>query len=64
MRDTAVVGVIYSLLLWVVAGGVVMGIWLNLLGIPSPIPDLGLPGLVGHLVWGFVLVGSFHLLSR
>lgn len=64
IRVTAVVGVIYSLLLWVVAGGVVMGIWLNLLGIPSPIPDLGLSGLVGHLVWGFVLVGSFQLLSR
>lgn len=64
LRDIAVVGVAYSLLLWVVAGGVVMGIWLNLLGIPSPIPDLGLPGLVGHLVWGIVLVGSFHQLTR
>lgn len=64
LKDLLVVGIVYSIVLWVVAGGVVMGVWLNAVGIPSPIPNLGLPGLVGHLVWGLGLAVSFHVLSN
>lgn len=62
IRDIFLLSIGYSFLLWVVAGGVVMGVWLNALGIASPIPNLGLAGLIGHLVWGFSLGGSFVLL--
>lgn len=63
MRRVAAVGLAYSLLLWVVAGGIVMSVWLTLMGIPSPIPNLGVMGLLGHLVWGVILVGSYAVLS-
>lgn len=63
-RDIALLAMTYSVLLWVVAGGVVMGVWLNAVGIPSPVPNLGLPGLVGHLVWGLTLGASSVLLRK
>jgi len=48
----AALGVIYGLLLWLVAGGVVMSLWLTLIGIPTPLPNLGVVSLGAHLVWG------------
>jgi signal transduction histidine kinase len=49
-------GVVYGSFLWLVAAGVVMGLWLNLVGIPAAIPNLGIVSLIGHTVWG-ALVG-------
>lgn len=57
-------GIAYSLLLWLVAGGVVMGVWLNAVGIPSPVPDLGIPGLVGHLSWGISLAAAYQFVRH
>lgn len=48
-------GLAYSLILWLVAAGVVMGVWLNVVGIPSDVPNLGAVSLVGHVAWGVIL---------
>jgi len=42
--------VLYGSFLWLVAAGVVMGVWLNLVGIPAAIPNLGIVSLIGHTV--------------
>ena len=55
------VGVGWSLFLWLVAAGVVMQVWLNLVGVPRPVPALSPVSLGGHLVWGVVLGLSYHL---
>ncbi len=57
-------GLAYGVLLWVVAAGVVMPLWLSAVGFPSPppLPNLGLMGLFAHLVFGVVLGVSFHYL--
>jgi len=48
-------GVLYSSLLWLIAAGVIMGVWLNLVGIPTSIPNLGVVSFVGHTVWGALI---------
>lgn len=50
-------GLGYGVLLWVVAAGAVMRLWLASLGVTPPVPPLSLPGLLAHLVWG-ALVGA------
>lgn len=60
----ALVGVGYGIVLWLVAAGLLMSAWLNLVGIPTPVPSLGQVGLVGHVIWGGVLGGVFALLHE
>jgi signal transduction histidine kinase len=50
-----VAGVSYGLALTLLAAGVVMPLWLQVVGIRAPLPNLSPVGLVGHLVWGAVL---------
>ncbi|WP_167879995.1 ATP-binding protein [Halorhabdus rudnickae] len=45
----------WAVVLWALAAGVIMPLWLGLVGVPSPIPMLDLAGLLGHLVWGLTL---------
>jgi hypothetical protein len=45
------VAVAWGLVLWAVAAGVVMPVWLRFVGIAAPIPNLGVTALAGHLVW-------------
>lgn len=56
-------GVGYGLLLWVVAAGVVMPLWLNAVGIESAIPRLTAPSLLGHVTWGALLGGLYSVLA-
>ncbi|GAB7093982.1 ATP-binding protein [Halolamina litorea] len=51
----AVVGVVWGLLVWAVAASVVAPVWLQLLGIPTSVPNFSLPLLASHLVWGVTL---------
>ncbi|MBX0325997.1 histidine kinase [Halomicroarcula sp. F13] len=57
-------GLAYGVILWVVAAGVVMPLWLSAVGFPSPppLPNLALMGLLTHLVFGLVLGASYHYL--
>ncbi|MDZ7701521.1 MAG: hypothetical protein U5J98_05335 [Halobacteriales archaeon] len=50
-----VVGLVWSLALWVLAAGVVAPIWLRLLGIPASIPNLTASLFVAHVSWGISL---------
>jgi len=57
LAGTVALGIGYGVSLWLLAAGVVMGVWLNLVGIPTMIPNLGTASLLGHVVWG-ALVGA------
>ena len=46
------VGMAWALALWFVAAGIIMPLWLRLVGQPAVIPSLSLPSLLSHLVWG------------
>ncbi|WP_338730037.1 ATP-binding protein [Haladaptatus sp. DJG-WS-42] len=49
------IGAVWGLVLWVGASGIIAPIWLQLLGIPAPIPNLTFWSFVTHLVWGISL---------
>ncbi|MFC6974708.1 histidine kinase [Halomicroarcula sp. GCM10025709] len=53
------VAVVWSVLLWLVAAGLVMPLWLSALGIETQFPNLTLASLVGHLLWGLSLSGFY-----
>jgi two-component system OmpR family sensor kinase len=57
-------GLGYGVVLWLVAGGVVMGVWLTLIGIPTSVPNLDVVSLVAHLVWGALLGALLAVLSQ
>jgi hypothetical protein len=63
---TAVVGVIYGLVLGVVGAGIVMPAWLTMIGIqqqtPTP-PNLSTNSLVWHTIYGLVLGAVFPLVE-
>ncbi|WP_396610994.1 ATP-binding protein [Haloferax sp. S1W] len=58
MRST-VLGVLYGVLLWLFAAGVVMPLWLRSVGISASVPTLTVPGLVAHVVWGAIFGSTF-----
>jgi hypothetical protein len=46
----------YGVVLWVVAAGLVMPLWMGAVGLQAPpVPNLAPPSLVAHLVYGVVL---------
>jgi len=57
-------GAAYGVALWIVAAGVVMPLWLSAVGFPAPppLPNLGLTGLLTHLVFGLVLGATYRVL--
>ncbi|SER43807.1 histidine kinase [Natrinema salaciae] len=56
----------YGAVLWIVAAGVVMPVWLNVIGFAGapPLPNLALPSLIAHLAYGLVLGGTYLVLRR
>ena len=64
-----VVGLAWGVFIWVVAAGIIAPVWLRLLGIPAGVPNLSVPLLVSHLVWGgslgvFTAWGYSHAAPR
>lgn len=52
----AVAGAVYGAIIWFVAAGFVMPIWMSVLGVAAPpVPNLDPMSLVGHLVYGVIL---------
>lgn len=49
------VGLAWGAVLWLVAAGVVMPVWLRLVGVPAALPTLRPVLLVSHLLWGGLL---------
>ena len=52
-------GLAYGVLLWFLMAGIVMSLWLNAVGVATPLPNLDPASFVGHLLWG----GLFGALS-
>lgn len=63
-RTLGALGAGYGAVLWLVAAGFVMPLWLRAVGMPAPVPNLALPSLVSHLVWGVVFGGCYGWLCR
>jgi signal transduction histidine kinase len=55
MGRCVAIAVGFSLLLWAVAAGVVMPLWLQLVGLERPFPNLTPASFAGHLAWGVTL---------
>ena len=54
---TVATGIAYGFVLWFVMAGFVMSLWLNAVGVATPVPNLNAASLAGHLLWGG-LVGA------
>lgn len=54
-RGRIAVALAWALVLWLVAAGVIMPIWLRLVGVPAMVPNLVGWSLFTHLLWGAVL---------
>jgi hypothetical protein len=50
----------WSLALWFVAAGLVMPVWLSLVGIEASLPNLSAAALLSHLLWGGSLAALYH----
>lgn len=59
-------GALYGIVVWLALAVVVMPIWLEAVGFPGapPLPNVALPSLVGHVVFGAVLGAVYALLVR
>ena len=57
-RRSLALGVGFGTVLWLVAAGVVMPLWLRAAGLNAALPNLSLVGLGGHVLWG-VVVGAW-----
>lgn len=56
----AALGAAYGVVLWFVAAGLVMPVWMDAMGLSAPsIPNLGVMSLAGHLVYGVLLGAIF-----
>lgn len=55
----ALIGALWGGLLWLVAAGIIMPLWLQLVGVSAVLPNLTGIGLLTHLVWG-VTVGVLY----
>ncbi len=63
---TVLAGVVYSVVLAVAGAGILMPIWLGLVGFPVPpsIPNVTTPMLFWHLTYGLVLGGLYPAIDR
>lgn len=52
-------GLVWGAVLWLMAAGVIMPLWLQGIGIQAPLPNLPTPGFTTHAVWGILLGGSY-----
>lgn len=55
LRAHLAIGIVWALALWIGAAGVIAPVWLVLLGIPVPIPNLSSTLFVSHMAWGISL---------
>jgi signal transduction histidine kinase len=61
---TVGLGVGFALVLWLVAAGVVMPLWLRAVGISSSVPNLVFRGFVSHTIWGVSMAVLYHAGDR
>jgi hypothetical protein len=58
-------GLAWGVLTWAVLAGLVMPVWLDIVGSPAspPLPNFAVPSLLWHVVYGLVL-GGVYVLTR
>ena len=63
---SAVAGIVYGLVLAVAGAGIIMPIWLSIVGFLAPpsIPNVTTPLLVWHVIYGVVLGSLFPFLEE
>lgn len=63
--ESVAAGLVYGLVLAVVGAGIIMPMWLEVVALPSapPLPNITLPILAWHLVYGAVLGAAFARFS-
>jgi signal transduction histidine kinase len=67
---SGLVGLGWGAILWFLAAGIFMPVWLSLLGVPTEIPNLSVAGFVGHALWGVILgvaywgIGNIDIVAR
>lgn len=63
---STVLGLAYGAVIWIVAAGFVMPIWLQAVGFPMvpPLPNFDPMSLVGHLVFGGILGAVYPYVRR
>lgn len=54
----------WGVVLWLVAAGLIMPIWLRLVGATAALPNLTSVGLFTHVVWGVVLGAGYVFFRR
>ncbi|AUV81351.1 histidine kinase [Salinigranum rubrum] len=64
--SSAVLGLVYGLILTIPTAGIAMPLWLSAVGFPNapPLPNLSLMAFVGHGVYGLVLGATYPVLRR
>lgn len=66
VTTSAGLGIAYGVIVWIVAAGIVMPLWLGAVGFPMapPLPNFNPMSLVGHLVYGGILGGLFPIVNN
>ncbi|MFB6301070.1 MAG: ATP-binding protein [Halobacteriales archaeon] len=59
-----IAGIVWGVLLWLIAAGIIMPLWLQTVGVMAMIPNLPPLGLVSHAIWGAVLGSSYTVLKN
>ena len=52
---SGLLGIGWATVLWFLAAGLIMPVWLSFLGVPTEIPNLSIDGFVGHAIWGLIV---------
>ncbi|MGM0591297.1 MAG: ATP-binding protein [Halobacteriota archaeon] len=63
LKTNTLVGIGFGILLWFVAAGIIMSLWLRAVGIDASLPSLDIPNLLAHILWGGLLGVTFTYLS-
>lgn len=63
---TILAGIVYGLVLTVVGAGIIMPIWLNVVGFQTPpsFPNVTTASLIWHGIYGIILGAVFTILER
>ncbi|WP_076610652.1 hypothetical protein [Natronorubrum thiooxidans] len=57
------IGLVYGVVVWVVAASIVMPLWIGwMTGMAPPVPDFNVMSLVGHAVYGVLLGAAYPLI--
>lgn len=59
-------GLAWGFVTWVGLAALVMPVWLSVVGaaMPPMVPNFAIGSLIWHLVYGFVLGGTYHLIAH